>query len=82
LRGGGGGTCAIVLSATYRTHEKFPLSFVNFMANFSSPEFAKSVLTEYVKLHPVLADAAWGGYFFLSKDSITFFYFAPEYLWG
>jgi len=52
------------------------------MANFSSPEFAKSVLTEYVKLHPVLADAAWGGYFFLSKDSITFFYFAPEYLWG
>jgi FAD/FMN-containing dehydrogenase len=78
LRGGGGGTYAIVVSATYRTHAEFPLTSVIFQANFTSATMAKSVVTEYVKMHPALADAGWGGYSFLTRDSLAFFYVAPN----
>jgi hypothetical protein len=78
LRGGGGGTYAVVISTTYRTHQKFPLTSVIFFANFTSATTAKSVVTEYVKMHPALADAGWGGYSFLSTDSLGFLYVAPN----
>lgn len=78
LRGGGGGTYAVVLSATYATHDPFPLVQVDFTASFTSPEIAKTVLTEYVRLHPSLADAGWGGYSFLVADTLVFFYVAPN----
>ncbi|GLB39903.1 putative oxygen-dependent FAD-linked oxidoreductase family protein [Lyophyllum shimeji] len=78
LRGGGGGTYAVVISATYVTHDRFPLSEVGFQANFSSPEIAKTVITEYIRLHPSLADAGWGGYSYLSAKDILFLYVAPN----
>jgi len=79
LRGGGGGTYAVVVSATYRTHETFPLTAFNFMANFTSAEVAQSVVTEFVKMHPALADAGWGGYSFVARDvGLAFLYVAPN----
>lgn len=78
LRGGGGGTYAIVTSATYMTHDSTPLSLVFFQANFTSPDIAQNVMTEYVKIHPSLADNHWGGYSFASSAILSFFYIAPN----
>ncbi|KAF9458246.1 hypothetical protein BDZ94DRAFT_1284944 [Collybia nuda] len=76
LRGGGGGTYAVVLSATYETHDPVPLTTIIGQANFTSPTIAKSVITEFVRVHPTLADAGWGGYSFLSKESLSFAFVA------
>jgi hypothetical protein len=78
LRGGGGGTYAVVTSATYLTHDPVPMTVVSFSANLTSPAIAKPVLTEYIKLHPSLADAGWGGYAFLSVSSLSFIYLAQN----
>lgn len=78
LRGGGGGTYAVVLSATYATHDRTPLSVVYFIANFTTPEIAQKVVTEYIRIHPSLADAGWGGYSYLLENSLKFFYGAPN----
>jgi len=78
LRGGGGGTYAVVISATYITYDIVPLTLMYFTANLTSPTVAKSVLTEYVKLHPSLADAGWGGYGFVSPTNLSFGYLAPN----
>ena len=79
MRGGGGGTFGVVTSVTYETHELVPLSGVFVLSNFSTPDIAQKVVTEYLKIHPSLADAGWGGYTGnLSPTSLTFFYVAPN----
>ncbi|KAF9467718.1 hypothetical protein BDZ94DRAFT_980876 [Collybia nuda] len=78
LRGGGGGTYAVVISATYLTHDPVPLTGTFFLSNFSTPAIAQDVVTEYVKIHPTLGDAGWGGYSFVSKQGLQFFYVAPN----
>ncbi|KAG5645163.1 hypothetical protein DXG03_006787 [Asterophora parasitica] len=80
LRGGGGRTYAVVLSATYVTHDPFPLSVITFIANFPSPDTVKNVLTEFVRIHPSLADAGWGGYSWASAERLLFLYSAPNVL--
>jgi hypothetical protein len=61
LQGGGGGTYGVVLSATYQTHPKFPLTISILQVNFTSPAIAQSVVTELFRLHTDLSDAGWGG---------------------
>jgi FAD/FMN-containing dehydrogenase len=79
MSGGGGGTFGIVTSVTYKTHDLVPVSALFFLANFSSPDIAQEVITEYLKIHPTLADAGWGGYTgALSPTDLTFFYVAPN----
>jgi hypothetical protein len=78
LRGGGGGTYAVVTSATYLTHDPVPMTLMSFSANFTSPVIAKRVLTEYIKLHPSLADAGCGGYALLSVSNLSFNYLAQN----
>ena len=78
LRGGGGGTYAVVVSVTFRTHPIFPLTAVSFSADFSSAAMAKSVIAEYIKMHPALADAGWGGYSLMTADYLGFIYVAPN----
>jgi hypothetical protein len=76
LRGGGGGTYAVVTSATYLTHDPVPMTLMSFSANFTSPVIAKRVLTEYIKLHPSLSDTGWSGYASLSVSNLSFAYLA------
>jgi hypothetical protein len=79
MRGGGGGTFGIVTSVTYKTHDLVPLSAVLVRANFSGPDIAQEVITEYMRIHPTLADAGWGGYTGeLSPSALEFFYVAPN----
>ena len=62
LRGGGGGTFGVVVTVTYRTHDILPFTLFNMNATFSSPEMAKTFITEFIRIHPNLSDAGWGGY--------------------
>jgi hypothetical protein len=62
LRGGGGGTYGVVLSATYQTHPKFPFTLPILEVNFTSPAIAQFVVTELFRLRADLSDAGWGGF--------------------
>jgi len=78
LRGGGGGTYGVVLSATYKTHPNFPLTGPIIQANFSSPEAAQSVVTELFRLVTNLSDAGWGGRFSISPQTMLVLFAAPN----
>ena len=78
LRGGGGGTYAVVTSVTYLTHNLCSLSMVSFSANFTTPTIAQTVTSEWVKIHPSLADQQWGGSALLSPEGLQFSYVAPN----
>ena len=71
LRGGGGGTYGIVISTTYQTHPTFPLTLALISANFSSPDIAQNVTTEFIKLHSTISEAGWGGFIDLSNSSFS-----------
>ena len=78
LRGGGGGTYGVVLSATYKTHPKFSLTTPIFQVNFTSPEIAQSISTELFRLLPDLSDAGWGGYTWISPQIMSANFLAPN----
>ena len=78
LRGGGGGTFGVIVTATYRTYDILPCTLVNVNVSFASPEIAKKVVTEFVQLHPSLSDAGWGGYAGWSNTSMYNVYLAPN----
>ena len=76
LRGGGGGTFGVVVTVTYRTHDILPLTLFYSNATFSSPEMAKTFVTEFIRIHPNLSDAGWGGYSSWSNLTFTSTYLA------
>ena len=78
LRGGGGGTYGVVLSATYQTHPKFSLTTPIFQVNFTSPQIAQSIVTELFRLHTDLSDAGWGGYIQISPAFMSAIFVAPN----
>ena len=78
LRGGGGGTYGVVLSATYQTHPKFSLTTPILQVNFTSPETAQSIITELFRLHADLSDAGWGGYTSVFPEYMTAMFTAPN----
>ncbi|KAF8813980.1 FAD-binding domain-containing protein, partial [Phlegmacium glaucopus] len=82
LRGGGGGTYGVVTSTTYQTHPIFPLTLAFITSNFTSPAIAQNVTTEFIKLHPTISDAGWGGYITLSNTSFSAILAAPNISWA
>ena len=72
LRGGGGGTYGVVISASYKTYPIFPLTVVTLSVNFTSPSIAQNVGTELIKLHPTISDVGWGAFVTLSNSSLSY----------
>lgn len=82
LRGGGAGSWGIVISATYKTHDEFPIILSALNVTFPNMEAATSVTTELVKLFPKLSDMGWGGYGALTNTSLLMGYLAPNVSWS
>ena len=78
LRGGGGGTYGVVLSATYQTHSTFPFTMPSIQVNFTSPAIAQSVVTELFRLHTDLSDAGWGAYTQVFPEFMSAMLVAPN----
>lgn len=78
MRGGGGGTYGVVVTATYRTFDIFPFTGISNNITFSTPEIAKKVITKFVQLHSSLSNAEWGGYAGWSNASLSYIYVAPN----
>ena len=71
-----------MISTTYQTHPTFSMVGAFMVANFSSPAIAQNVTTELIKLHPIILDAGWGGYFDLSNSTLTAIVVAPNVSWA
>jgi hypothetical protein len=70
LRGGGGGTYAIVVSTTFKTYELPKVAVVNF--NFTVTDEGYADVLEILGEHsPKLAEEGWGGYFVLNNTFMS-----------
>ena len=78
LRGGGGGTFGVVLSAVLRTYPSPSVVsyYLDFVANSTSRyhEF----IHHFVRLLPTIADAGWTSYFYLSNTGFQGAFFLPN----
>ncbi|XP_002981361.2 uncharacterized FAD-linked oxidoreductase ARB_02478 [Selaginella moellendorffii] len=71
LRGGGGGTFGVVVSATHRTHPPLTnLAFAVYTINATDRSSFLDLLTNFAVIHPSLSEAGWSGYFLLSSQSL------------
>ena len=51
-------------------------------ANFTSPDIAQNVTTEFIKLHPIISEAGWGGFVDLSNSSFSATLSATNISWA
>ena len=72
----------IVISATYHTHPIFPLTIAFISANFTSPDIALNVNTEFIKCPPTISAAGWAGYVTASNSSFTATFGATNISWA
>ncbi|KAH7921264.1 FAD-binding domain-containing protein [Leucogyrophana mollusca] len=78
LRGGGGGTWGVLTSVTYQTHPTFPITTVFFNATATNTAVMKKLFTEFVRIHPALSAASFGGYATPANTSLNLFYNLPN----
>ncbi|KAH7921107.1 FAD-binding domain-containing protein [Leucogyrophana mollusca] len=78
LRGGGGGTWGVLTSVTYQTHPTFPVTTVFFNATATNTTVIKKLFTEFVRIHPALSTASFGGYAIATSTSLNFLYSLPN----
>jgi hypothetical protein len=82
LRGGGGGTYGIVISATYATHGLTPLIGQVFVASATTSTAQKKLMAEFLRITPRLSDAGWGVAAFFSDKSLTLNSIGPSLTWS
>jgi hypothetical protein len=78
LRGGGGGSFAIVLTAVLRTFSSPPM--ISAFYTISSPNETRysRFIRDFIRFLPTLADAGCAGYFHMIDTNITIGFFVPN----
>jgi FAD/FMN-containing dehydrogenase len=76
LRGGGGGTYAIVTSTVYRTYDTSRMASVSISATDLSRDAARGVHSQLVGILANLSDMGWSGYGYLAPNGLTVTLFA------
>jgi FAD/FMN-containing dehydrogenase len=82
LRGGGGSTYGVVTSTTFKTYPIFSFTKATLTATFTSPNIAQDVVSEFIKIHPILSDAGWSASFALSNLSFSGAVMATDAGWA
>ena len=78
LRGGGGGTYAVVVSVVLRTFPSPPMSAVITVVAAETDDRYAQFLKDFVQFLPALSDAGWSGYFYITDRIITIAFFVPS----
>lgn len=80
LRGGGGGTFGVVVSATHRAYPALvSVVGIKFTVQASSLSSYQGLVTKFIELQATLSDAdAWAGYSYFFSTSITAVYLLPK----
>ncbi|KAL1914784.1 uncharacterized protein VTP21DRAFT_7876 [Calcarisporiella thermophila] len=79
LRGGGGGTYGVVVSATFKTY-KAVSSVIGAVYSVNATDNAafNDLLKEFIKAHPAWSEAGWSGYAFITGDrTMAIIYLLP-----
>jgi len=71
LRGGGPSTYGVVTSVTYRTHESVPFTVISYESKSSNTNTLRKIFREFIRIHPSLSDAEFGGYGSISNTSLS-----------
>jgi len=78
LRGGGGGTWGVVTSVAYKTHPSTPFSTASFSVNSTNTNSTRNLLTEVIRLTPLLVEQGYGGYGSGSVDGFQLTVLSPN----
>ncbi|CAF1099749.1 unnamed protein product [Didymodactylos carnosus] len=77
LRGGGGGTFAIVLSVVLRTYPSPPLVVGLYSITASNGTTYSSLIHNFIGYLPTLADRGWAGYFNMKDTNLVISFIQP-----
>ncbi|CAF1024251.1 unnamed protein product, partial [Didymodactylos carnosus] len=78
LRGGGGGTFGILISATYRTFASPTITFGFYSVNSENETMYNNFITDFIRYHTTLDALGWAGYFYMTDTNIEIAYFLPN----
>lgn len=78
LRGGGGGTYGVVLSAILRTYVSPSISAVVSSIQTEHVQDYQRILNEFTQSIRSLSDTYWSGYFYMSDQTLSFALLVPN----
>ncbi|EFJ32126.1 hypothetical protein SELMODRAFT_440012 [Selaginella moellendorffii] len=80
LKGGGGGTFGVVVSATYRTFPELKLGYLHtlFIAASSSPSSHRDLVAKFVEVTPAMDEARLAGYFYIYTSLVIISFVLPN----
>eukprot|EP00026_Physarum_polycephalum_P005899 Phypoly_transcript_05938.p1 GENE.Phypoly_transcript_05938~~Phypoly_transcript_05938.p1 ORF type:complete len:363 (+),score=46.79 Phypoly_transcript_05938:750-1838(+) len=78
LRGGGGGTFAVVISATYKIHPATPVTVGQYALISSNKTSWISAMAHLVASQPAWSDLGWAGYYYPTQQQVTLAFWATN----
>ncbi|CAF1038214.1 unnamed protein product [Rotaria sp. Silwood1] len=78
LRGGGGGSFAVVISAVLRTFPSPSMVSVLYGISAANETHYARFIRDFIRFMPTLADAGYAGYFYMTDTNINIAFFVPN----
>ncbi|CAM2726255.1 unnamed protein product [Rotaria socialis] len=78
LRGGGGGSFAVVLSAVLRTFPSPSIVSALYTVSALNKDRYARFIHDFIRFIPILADVGYAGYFYMTDTSISIALFVPN----
>eukprot|EP00026_Physarum_polycephalum_P006302 Phypoly_transcript_06344.p1 GENE.Phypoly_transcript_06344~~Phypoly_transcript_06344.p1 ORF type:complete len:364 (+),score=61.75 Phypoly_transcript_06344:666-1757(+) len=78
LRGGGGGTFAVVISVTYKAHPATPQTVGLYVLSSSNKASWISAVAQLVASQPAWSDLGWSGYYYPTQQQVRLGFWAPN----